>query len=466
MSELIPVRTLDPSNNDLASVDTPVVDATRHNEAVRLVKGHYQRLRRWLSGPLILLFLIAPWLEINGAPLLWMNLEDHTLHLFGLQFWPDDLLMLTWLALASAFALFIAANLAGRIWCGFSCPQTVWSMMFMWVEDRFLGSRNKRLKEAKLPWRQRNLKGLFMTHLLWWSMAFVTGFTFVAYFETGQGLAQNIISGDISIAVTFWLIFFSALTYINAGWLREQVCMHMCPYARFQSVMVDRDTLKVGYDIDRGEPRSSKVKNKPSSKTSGDCIDCRLCVQVCPVGIDIRQGLQYSCIDCGACIDACDNIMDSINKPKGLIRFMPDSGQSHQVRSRLRLVGYSLALFVSIILFALQVLSKESFETSVNRERGQLYFYSGLNIANGYTFSLQNKLNQDVQANIEVLQPSDLTIKMNQPISVSAGEKRDFPFTLLCQQPCALDRKTNIDLKININGETFSLDNHFFNPDH
>lgn len=466
MSELIPVQTLDPANHDPANNDAPIVDATRHNEAVRLVKGHYQRLRRWLSGPLILIFLIAPWVEINGAPLLWMNLEDHTLHLFGLQFWPDDLLMLTWLALASAFALFIAANLAGRIWCGFSCPQTVWSMMFMWVEDRFLGSRNKRLKQAKLPWHQRNLKGLFITHLLWWSMAFITGFTFVAYFETGQGLAQSIITGDISIAVVFWLVFFSVLTYINAGWLREQVCMHMCPYARFQSVMVDRDTLKVGYDVERGEPRNSKAKTKQNPQKTGDCIDCQLCVQVCPVGIDIRQGLQYSCIDCGACIDACDNIMESINKPTGLIRFMPDSSQSDQVRSRLRLLGYSAALLVSVTLFVLQVFSKESFDASFNRERGQLYFYSGLNIANGYSITLQNKLNEGIQATVDIVRPSKLELDLNRPIQVSAGEKRSYPVTLLCQQPCRLDRKSSVEIQIHINGETLNLKNHFFNPEY
>jgi len=457
MSELIPVQSIDPTTN------APIVDATRHNEAVRLVKGRYQRLRRWLSGPLILLFILAPWLEINNAPLLWMNLEDHTLHLFGLQFWPDDLLMLTWLALASAFALFIAANIAGRIWCGFTCPQTVWSMMFMWVEERFLGSRNKRLKQANLPWYQRNLKGIIITHGLWLIMAFITGFTFVAYFETGQELANQIFSGTMGISVLFWVAFFSILTYINAGWLREQVCMHMCPYARFQSVMVDKNTLKVGYDVKRGEPRKRKAQPEASKNNSGDCIDCQLCVQVCPVGIDIRQGLQYSCIDCGACIDACDNIMRSINKPTGLIRFMP--GVSHDKQSRFRLLGYTLALCIAVSLFALQVFNKESFEASLNRERGQLYFYHKLDVANGYILKLQNKSLNTETFTLKLIQEGSLELKNPPRLSISSGDKRSIPITVTCSHPCDINRKTPFDLRVEAsNGDYIVLTNQFFKP--
>lgn len=207
MSQLIPVTQLDELNS-------PIIDATVHNEAVRLAKGRYQLIRRFTSAPLILIFLFAPWLTINDAPLLWMDLNHHVLHLFGITFWPNDLLMLTWLAMGSAFALFIAANIAGRIWCGFSCPQTVWSMMFTWIEEKTQGSRNKRLKEKQKSILQRSWPRLLIKHALWLAIAFITGFTFVAYFETGMGLFQQIKTISLSNEVIFWLFFFY-ITYLH-----------------------------------------------------------------------------------------------------------------------------------------------------------------------------------------------------------------------------------------------------------
>lgn len=448
MSQLIPVQQIDPNNE-------PIVDATRHNQAVRLAKGPYQLMRRWLTAPLILLFVLGPWIPLNGAPLLWMNLEDHTLHLFGLHFWPDDLLMLTWLALASAFALFIAANIAGRIWCGFTCPQTVWSMMFIWVEETFQGSRNKRIKQQALPFFKRNWKGIIITHVIWWIMAFITGFTFVAYFETGYGLSQALLNAEASIGVLFWVVFFTTLTYINAGWLREQVCLHMCPYARFQSVMVDDKTLKVSYDKNRGEPRQTG---------SGDCIDCQLCVQVCPVGIDIRQGLQYACIDCGACIDACDQIMDKIERPRGLIRFM--SEQTSNKKLRPRMFGYLMAFIVAVGLFSTQVFFKEKFDASLNRERGQLYFYHQLDVANGYTLTLQNKTAQSQRYQLRLNQPTPLRIKDLSSISIAGGEKRSTPVTIICPSPCSIESKTQFSVILKASdGEQIVLNNQFFKPE-
>lgn len=468
MSQLIPTTQVD-------ELDRPIVDATVHNQAVRLAKGHYQFIRRLSSGPLILMFLLAPWLTINNAPVLWMDLDHHVLHLFGLTFWPDDLLMLTWLAMGSAFALFIAANIAGRIWCGFSCPQTVWSMMFTWVEEKTQGSRNKRLKEKNKPILQRNWLRLIIKHALWLLIAFVTGFTFVAYFETGTGLFQQVTTASANHEVIFWLVFFSLLTYINAGWLREQVCLHMCPYARFQSVMVDKKTLKVSYDSARGEPRKHKKSTSINNK-NGDCVDCQLCVQVCPVGIDIRQGLQYACIDCGACIDACDNIMDSLNLPSGLIGFSdesaPDKHSNTQQRSannwlpkqRPRLWGYLVALFVSVSLFCVQVFTKEDYEFHLSRDRGQLYFYHELNISNAFTLSIQNKTAQLAAFQAEINHPG-LFISGGDELHLIAGQKASLALTISCQVDCPIKGKQPIEVTIRQNGQIQdTLQGTFFAP--
>lgn len=469
MNQLIPTTNLDTHDN-------LIIDATQHNAAVRLAKGKFQRLRRYTSAPLILLFLLSPWLTINGAPLLWMDLEHHVLHLMGMTFWPEDFLMLTWVAMASAFALFMAANLAGRIWCGFSCPQTVWAMMFIWVEDKIEGSRNHRLKELNKPFFKRNLFKFGLKHSAWLSISFITGFTFVAYFETGNGLWHQLITLNVSIELAFWLGFFTILTYINAGWLREQVCLHMCPYSRFQSVMVDQHTLKVSYDAQRGEPRkhtaTQQGANKKSAviKSEGDCIDCQLCVQVCPVGIDIRQGLQYACIDCGACIDACDDIMQRIQKPKGLIKFSAEqsspSDSSHSFfsfASRGRFWGYGIAFMISVLLFAWQVTTKAPYAFQLNRDRAQLYFYQDSSIGNAFVLSIQNKTFEHAHFKVEIDQP-DLTVTSQADFSLPAGLKADFPIMVSCSEPCGLTSRTPFTLQVRASQDTETLQGVFFSP--
>jgi len=468
MNQQIPITTIEDHNS-------LIIDATQHNSAVRLAKGKFQRLRRLSSTPLILLFLLAPWLTLNGSPILWMDLDQHVLHLMGFTFWPEDLLMLTWVAMASAFALFIAANVAGRIWCGFSCPQTVWSMMFIWVEDKIEGSRNQRLKELNKPLHQRNLLKFLLKHSAWLLISCITGFTFVAYFETGNGLWNQLINFNVSIELAFWLGFFSLLTYINAGWLREQVCLHMCPYSRFQSVMVDQHTLKVSYDTQRGEPRKlhQKMPNDseaPKNKEpSGDCINCQLCVQVCPVGIDIRQGLQYACIDCGACIDACDDIMQRIEKPTGLIRFSPEPTQSTRTKTkspmaaRPRLWGYGVAFIVSVLLFAWQVSSKAPYAYQFNRDRAQLYTYNDSGISNAFILSLQNKTLNSTEFQIAITHP-DLVVSHQGALSLSAGLKADFPLQVICPEPCQLTGRTPFELQVRSNQGLKALQGVFFSP--
>jgi cytochrome c oxidase accessory protein FixG len=456
--------------------DDLIINATQHNSAIRLVKGTYQKIRRWTAGPLIALFVLAPWLTLNSNPVLQMDLESRQLHLFGINFWPDDLLILTWVAMASAFALFAVANFAGRLWCGFTCPQTVWSMMFVWVEEHIEGSRNQRLKQQnahKLSSFNTLVKRL-AKHVVWLSLSFITGFTFVAFFETGPILFQGLINFDLQSDAVFWLVFFTSLTYINAGWLREQVCLHMCPYARFQSVMLDSKSLKVSYDVNRGEPRKSHFSNKQQIQNSteektGDCVDCKLCVQVCPVGIDIRQGMQYACIDCGACIDACDDIMTKIQKPKGLIRFSNEQKQhwSHLFKNRTRLLGYSGLTVIALLGFVFQVAYMESFDAHLNRDRGQLFFYGNDgHIKNAYTLKIHNKTTQrqDYLLTLDDQSENTLKVESNTQISIQPGEKKTINLLLRCQTPCSLASRTPLILIVKDGtSESRLLETVFFN---
>jgi len=462
MHDTIPLTDLTPSAHP---------DATQHNPAVRLAQGRYQRLRRLLCVPLIGLFLLAPWLTLNGAPLLWMDLDTRALHVVGLTLWPDDLLALTWLAFASAFGLFAVATLGGRLWCGFACPQTVWSMMFTWVEEHVQGSRQQRLKARQLPWSKKPWVKLALKHTLWLAIAVVTGFTFVAFFETGHGLALQIISGQAGVSVWFWLVFFSGLTYLNGGWLREQVCLHMCPYARFQSVMLDEKSLKVTYDLARGEPRSTlkagpqaDIKNLTKTKR-GDCVDCSLCVQVCPVGIDIRQGLQYACIDCAACIDACDVVMEKTNRPKGLIRFEMATGNAFNgqfvslLKKRGKLWGYLLLAILCLGAFAAQLALRETLDLHMTRDRGQLFFYNGDGqLANRYQLKLHNKSDQPLQLHWQVQDQANntglngLTLAAA-PVTLLAGEQRTVSLEIVCPTQCMKQKNAasrhNIVLNVN-----------------
>jgi cytochrome c oxidase accessory protein FixG len=446
------------------------VDATRTNPAIRLAKGMYQKWRRIIAGSMIAVFILAPWLEVNGAPLLWMDLQNRELHLVGLTLWPDDLLILIWIAMASAFALFTVATISGRLWCGFACPQSVWSMMFTWVEEKTQGSRNKRLKENDLPILKRRLMPLFAKHFLWGILAFITAFTFVAFFETGASLGMALVNFQLDGELTFWLVFFSVLTYINAGWLREQVCNHMCPYARFQSVMLDEKSLKVTYNEERGEPK----------KGSGDCVDCELCVQVCPVGIDIRQGLQYACIDCGACIDACDDIMKKVNKPTGLINFSypgfsnANASSSNFSKENLKdlligrgkLWGYALCTLLAGAALLLQLSFLETLDAHLSRDRGQLYFYTSQGqLANGYTLKIHNKTTQTKQYNIKSITP-DISLEKPLSIALSAGDDRTVAFKVQCSDPCKLAGTYNVDISVESHDklDQETLTSRFFAP--
>jgi cytochrome c oxidase accessory protein FixG len=269
-----------------------------------------------------LVFYGLPWLVWNDRQALLFDLAARKFYIFGLVLWPQDIIFLTAILIIAALSLFLFTAVGGRLWCGYACPQTVYTEIFMWVERRIEGDRAERMRLDQSPWSARKLAIKSAKHAAWIALGLWTGFTFVGYFTPIRELGGEILRLQIGGWSAFWVLFYGFATYGNAGWMREQVCKYMCPYARFQSAMFDKDTLIVTYDARRGEPRGPGRRNADRAALGlGDCVDCKLCVQVCPTGIDIRNGLQYECIGCAACIDACDHVMDKVGRPRGLVRY-------------------------------------------------------------------------------------------------------------------------------------------------
>jgi len=327
------------------------------------------------------LYYGLPWLQWDNRQAILFDLAARKFYIFGLVFWPQDFIYLTGLLVLSALALFLFTAVAGRLWCGYACPQTVYTEIFMWVEEWLEGDHLARKKLDKSPWNTNKLKKRGLKHAVWFALALWTGFTFVGYFTPIQTLSGEIFHASVGPWEGFWILFYGFATWGNAGFMREQVCKYMCPYARFQSVMFDTDTLTVTYDNSRGEPRGSRSKKTDYAAAGlGTCVDCNVCVQVCPTGIDIRNGLQYECIGCAACIDGCDQIMDKMGYPRGLIRYTtenvvkgkyPDSGiLKHVIRPRT--IIYSVLMLVISSAFVYSLATRVPLRVDVVRDRASL----------------------------------------------------------------------------------------------
>jgi cytochrome c oxidase accessory protein FixG len=361
----------------------------------REIDGRFSRLRRLAVLVLLGLFYGVAWLRWDGHQALLFDLPARKFHIFGLTLWPQDFLYLTLLLIIAALSLFFFTALAGRLWCGYACPQTVWTELFVWIEQWTEGPRLKRMKLDKGPWSPEKLLRKGGKQLLWIALAVFTGFTFVGYFVPIRTLGSQVMHLTLGPAASFWVFLYSLATYGNAGFLREQVCKYMCPYARFQSAMFDKDTLIISYDGARGEPRGARRRGSDArAQGLGDCIDCTLCVQACPTGIDIRHGLQNECIACGACIDACDGVMDKMGTARGLIRYTTE----HAMQGRpTRLLRVRLAVYATLLAGALGVLgyglaTRTPLILDVIRDRNALYreVHDG-HIENSYTLKLINE---------------------------------------------------------------------------
>ncbi|WP_439855656.1 cytochrome c oxidase accessory protein CcoG [Pseudomonas yamanorum] len=428
MSDRIPVRTVDvfepahPKKMKAKSSDNLI--------HTRSFTGLFRTLRVAGAGFLFLAFFGTVWLNWGGRQAVLWDLAESKFHIFGATFWPQDFILLSALLIICAFGLFAITVFAGRVWCGYTCPQSSFTWLFMWCEKVTEGERNQRIKLQAAPWGLNKLARRSAKHTLWLGISVLTGLTFVGYFTPIRPLAEELLTWQMGGVSLFWVLFFTGATYINAGWLREAACMHMCPYARFQSVMFDKDTLTISYDVARGENRGPRKRDvQPADVGLGDCIDCQLCVQVCPTGIDIRDGLQMECIGCAACIDACDSIMDKMGYARGLVSYTSEhqlqGGKTHLLRPRL--IGYSAVLLVMI---GALVVARPMVSLDVTKDRGMFRENSEGLIENIYSLKVINKTQQRQDYRLELVDGDGFQLQGKTDISLAPGEITDVPVSV------------------------------------
>jgi len=393
----------------------------------RSVSGRFANWRWVMVWVTQIVFYGLPWLTWNGRQAVLFELETRRFYLFELVFYPQDFVYLAGLLVICALALFLFTAVAGRVWCGYACPQTVYTELFMWIERRVEGERHHRMRRdagrinADYVWRKT------LKHVIWGLLALWTGFTFVGYFSPIHVLGFDLLSLRMGPWEAFWVLFYAFATYGNAGWLREQVCKYMCPYARFQSAMFDRGTLIVGYDSARGEPRGARSrKQDPAALGLGSCVDCTLCVQVCPVGIDIRDGLQYECISCAACIDACDTVMKRVGYAPGLIRYATEAtlanpGGNTSLRKtvlRPRVLVYSGLLLAICLAFVFSMWMRVPLKVDVIRDRAMLSrIIDDGTIENVYRLHLMNASEKAQRLRIDVSGLPGLSLPENEQLA-------------------------------------------------
>ncbi|GAB3096185.1 4Fe-4S dicluster domain-containing protein [Lysobacter terrae] len=489
----------------------------------RDVSGRFDRLRKAAVAWLLGMFYVFPWLRWDGRQAVLFDLPARKFHVFGLTFWPQDFPLLALLLVIAGVSLFFFTALAGRLWCGYACPQTVWTETFLWMERWTEGDRNARIKLDAAPWSVRKLLRKGAKHLLWVIFALWTGFTFVGFFTpiTDLGARLPFALGGWE---AFWILFYSLATWGNAGFLREQVCKYMCPYARFQSAMFDRNTLLIAYDPMRGEPRGPRkrglgdvlqrgrgllekalaydyvfrasrhpsaadarlqaqgtitfaagVEAEPLPKFTpeqlGDCIDCTICVQVCPVGIDIRNGLQYECIACGACVDACDEVMEKMGFAQGLIRYTTQNaldGRKTRVL-RPRVFIYGGLLLALLAAFAWGVATRTPLIAEILRDRNALYRETADGIENGYTLKLVNKTERVQQYGI-ALRAEDgdedeaLRLRGQPVVTVAAGDVASVPFTVIGPRDARGRHEVHFEVAARDGSVRKQVESSFFGP--
>jgi cytochrome c oxidase accessory protein FixG len=417
----------------------------------RSVSGQFARLRWVMVWVTQLVFYGLPWLQWNGRQAMLFDLVERRFYVFGLVLHPQDFIYLAVLLIVAALALFFFTAVAGRLWCGYACPQSVYTEIFLWVERHTEGDRQARMRLDAAPWSVQKMARKGSKQLAWMVIALITGLTFVGYFSSIRGLLSELLSLTLSSWEWFWILFYGLATYGNAGFMREQICKHMCPYARFQSALIDMDSMVIAYDERRGESRGSRPRGADSAALGlGDCIDCTLCVQVCPTGIDIRKGLQNECIACAACIDVCDQVMLKMDYPKGLIRYTSGNGlvQGLNARQIIRRVNrprvwiYGALLVLVCSAFAYNLTTRLSFSVDVIKDRGalarevgpgeienvyRLQIMNGLEQAQRYTVSVNGlpglRISSDPQLEVQAVGIASLPIRLTLPPELAAQSR-------------------------------------------
>ena len=400
----------------------------------RSVSGLFSRWRWGLVFLTQLVFYGLPWLEWGQRQAVLFDLGARRFYIFNLVLYPQDFIYLTGILVISALSLFLFTAVAGRLWCGYACPQTVYTEIFLWLEKLAEGDRSARMRRDAGPWTFDKTWRKLVKQAMWIAVGLWTGFTFVAYFTPIHELASELMHLNMGSWEVFWTLFYGFATYGNAGYMREQVCKHMCPYARFQSAMFDKDTLIVTYDEARGEPRGARSRKADLATLNlGACVNCSLCVQVCPTGIDIRDGLQYECIGCGACADVCDTVMDKMGYARGLVKYSTQNAVSQRwsrvdiVRHvlRPRVLVYTAILGAIVLAMAVSLALRSPFKVDVVRDRGTLArIVSGGKIENVYRLQIMNATESIQRLEITATGLPGLLTELDGPVVVDPTQAR------------------------------------------
>lgn len=430
----------------------------------REVHGLFASLR--ILGVLVLLgsYYIVPWLQWDGHQAVLFDLPARRFYIFSITFWPQDFFYLAVLLIIAALSLFFFTALAGRLWCGYACPQTVWTEVFLWIERKIEGSRNRQIKNDNAPMNTSKFWHKTLKHIIYIVLSAWTGLTFVGYFTPIDQIASNLVELTLGPWEWFWIVFYSLATYGNAAFLREQVCIYMCPYARFQSAMFDHDTLIISYDANRGDPRGSRKKSvDPKKEGIGDCVDCKLCVHACPTGIDIRDGLQYQCIGCAACIDACNGVMDKMGYEKNLVGYTTQNAIDGKPTKiiRARIIIYFLVLVSITALFVNSLINRIPLELDVLLDRNTLSQISSDGyVENRYTLSIANMdtkehrysitLTSDINAQL-IIKENDILVAAGQVKILTVKVKADPAMVknISANIQFSAQRKDNEEIKVN-----------------
>ncbi len=400
---------------------------------VREQHGVFQQIRRSLAFVLIALFILIPFIQYDNRQAIYIDLVQQQMHIFAFTLFPQDLVIFSLLLIFSAFLLFYLTHLYGRIWCGFTCPQTIWMLLFNWVERRIEGTHHQSKALDKQALNLNKLAKKTVKHAIWLSISLLTALVFISYFVPVNELYYPFFTYTLSSTATYWVVFFAVCTYINAGWIKEKMCQHMCPYSRFQSVMFDQSTKLVTYDATRGEKRGKRKRSQEKPAGLGDCVDCDLCVQVCPVGIDIRNGLQYECINCGLCVDACNSTMTKFNYKPGLIAFTAQQLNNSNIKKH---ISYGVAVILTLIAMMVWAVSWQSYDVNILRDRQALYNINHAGkVENTYLFKIRNKSASQKRYEITLTGLHNINIVGGSIVTIQPNALKVISITLESLQP-------------------------------